>query len=110
MIYNNGGYTWSRSPSSGWAARPFEAQLKARLFDVVGMPDTASIPSDYVITPGIATMHMPERDGSWRRGLFPTEEVRGEGAMVSTVDDMLRWTAHLRTRDRLGSAARPGPR
>jgi len=30
--------------------------------------------------------------------------VRGEGAIVSTVDDMLRWMAHLRTRDRFGSA------
>ena len=25
--------------------------------------------------------------------------------MVSTVDDMLRWTAHLRTRDRFGAPA-----
>jgi D-aminopeptidase len=70
---------------------------------VVGMPDTALVPSDHVITPGIAAMHMPGRDGAWRRGLFPSEEVRGEGGMVSTVDDLLRWTAHLRTRDRFGA-------
>ena len=105
MIYNNGGYNLVSIAIERVGGAPFEAQLKARLYDVVGMPDTASIPSDYVITPGIATMHTPERDGSWRRGLFPTDELRGEGAMVSTVDDMLRWTAHLRTRDRFGSAA-----
>ena len=104
MIYNNGGYNLVSIAIERVGGAPFEAQLKARLYDVIGMPDTASIPSDYVVTPGIATMHTPERDGSWRRGLFPTEELRGEGAMVSTVDDMLRWTAHLRSRDRLGSA------
>jgi D-aminopeptidase len=83
----------------------FEAQLKERLFDPLGMLDTDSIPSDYSITPGIATMHTPAPGGGWRRGLFPSEENRGEGAIVSTVDDMLCWAEHLRTRDRFGSPA-----
>jgi D-aminopeptidase len=102
MIYNNGGYHMVSIAIERVGGAPFEAQLKARLFDVVGMPDTASIPSDHDITPGIATMHTPGRNG-WRRGLFPSDEVRGEGAIVSTIDDMLRWMAHLRTRDRFGS-------
>jgi CubicO group peptidase (beta-lactamase class C family) len=104
MLYNNGGYHLVSIAIERVGGAPFEAQLKARLFDPVGMNDTASIPSDHDITPGIATMHVPARDGRWRRGLFPSDEVRGEGAMVSTVDDMLRWMAHLRTRDRFGSA------
>jgi CubicO group peptidase (beta-lactamase class C family) len=103
MIYNNGGYHLVSIAIERVGGVPFEAQLKARLFDVVGMPDTASIPSDHDITPGIATMHTPGRDGRWRRGLFPSDEVRGEGAIVSTIDDMLRWMAHLRSRDRFGS-------
>ena len=103
MIYNNGGYHLVSIAIERVGGAPFEAQLKARLFDVVGMPDTASIPSDQDITPGIATMHVPTR-GGWRRGIFPSDEVRGEGAIVSTVDDMLRWMAHLRARDRFGSA------
>jgi D-aminopeptidase len=104
MIYNNGGYHLVSIAIERVGGSPFEAQLKQRLFDVVGMPDTASIPSDHDITPGVATMHLPSR-GGWKRGLFPSEEVRGEGAIVSTVDDMLRWMAHLRARDRFGSAA-----
>jgi CubicO group peptidase (beta-lactamase class C family) len=104
MIYNNGGYHLVSIAIERVGGAPFEAQLKARLFDVIGMPDTASISSDNVITPGIATMHTPIREGGWRRGIFASEELRGEGAMVSTVDDMLRWTAHLRARDRFGSA------
>ena len=105
MIYNNGGYHLVSIAIERVGGARFEDQLKARLFDVVGMPGAASIPTDYVITPGIATMHIPERDGTWRRGLFASDELRGEGAMVATVDDMLRWTAHLRRRDRFGSAA-----
>ncbi len=103
MIYNNGGYHLTSIAIERVGGAPFEAQLKARLFDVVGMPDTVSLPSDHDITPGVAAMHIPSR-GAWRRGLFPSEEVRGEGAIVSTVDDMLRWTAHLRSRDRFGSS------
>ena len=104
MLYNNGGYHLVSIAIERAGGAPFETQLKQRLFDVVGMPDTASIPSDHDITPGIAAMHLPTRAGGWRRGLFPSDEVRGEGAMVSTVDDMLRWMAHLRSRDRFGSA------
>jgi CubicO group peptidase (beta-lactamase class C family) len=103
MIYNNGGYQLVSIAIERVGGSSFESLLKERLFDVVGMPDTASVPSDHAITPGIATMHLPSRDG-WRRGLFPSKEVLGEGAIVSTIDDMLRWMAHLRTRDRLGSA------
>lgn len=105
MIYNNGGYHLVSIAIERVGGAPFETQLKQRLFDVVGMPDTASIPSDHEITPGIATMHIPAQNGAWQRGLFPSDEVRGEGAIVSTVDDMLRWMAHLRARDRFGAAA-----
>jgi CubicO group peptidase (beta-lactamase class C family) len=105
MIYNNSGYSLLSIAIERVGGASFETQVKRRLFDPVGMPDTASIPSDYLITPGIATMHTPMRDGGWRRGLLPTDEGRGDGAIVSTVDDMLRWTAHLRSRDRFGTAA-----
>ena len=104
MIYNNGGYHLVSIAIERVGGAPFEEQLKQRLFEPLGMADTASVPSDLVITPGIAAMHMPTPAGGWRRGLFPSEEVRGEGAIVSTVDDMLRWAKHLRTKDRFGSA------
>ena len=103
MIYNNGGYHMVTIAIERAGAAPFEEQLKTRLFDPVGMPDTISLPSDHIITPGMAAMHVPSPTGGWRRGLFPSEEVRGEGAIVSTIDDMLRWTAHLRTRDKFGT-------
>ena len=103
MIYNNGGYHLVSLAIERTGGAPFEQQMKIRLFDRIGLSDTASIPSDRVITPGMATLHLAEPDGGWRRGLFPTEELRGEGGVVSTVDDMIRWMRHLRARDRFGS-------
>jgi CubicO group peptidase (beta-lactamase class C family) len=105
MIYNNGGYHLLSVAIERVGGAPYETQVRERLFDPLGMRDTACVPSDYDITPGIATMHMPLPGGRWRRGLFPSEELRGEGSIVSTIDDMLRWMAHLRVRDRFGSAA-----
>lgn len=103
MIYNNGGYHMVSIAIERVGGALFEEQLKTRLFDPVGMAETLSLPSDHIITPGMATMHVPSPTGGWRRGLFPSEEVRGEGAIVSTIDDMLRWTSHLRTRDKVGT-------
>ena len=103
MIYNNGGYHLLSIAAERVAGRPFEQLLAERLFQPLGMAATASIPSDYAITPGIATFHVPSGAGGWRRGLFPSLEIKGEGAIVSTVDDMLRWARHLRQQDTVGS-------
>jgi hypothetical protein len=53
------------------------------------------------MTPGIASFHLPG-NGQWRRGLFPSQEILGEGGLVSTVDDMLKWAAHLKSRNLFG--------
>jgi CubicO group peptidase (beta-lactamase class C family) len=103
MIYNNGGYHLLSIAAERAGGMAFEALLAERLFKPLGMRDTLSAPSDHVILPGMATLHMPGPDGQWRRGLFPSEEVKGEGAIVSTIDDMLRWAGHLRTRERFGT-------
>ncbi|WP_296945009.1 serine hydrolase [uncultured Massilia sp.] len=105
QIYNNGGYHLLALAIERAAGMPFEQFLAERLFDPLGMRDTRSVPSDFEIHPGMATMHVAQPDGGWRRGIFPSEEVRAEGAIVSTVDDMLRWLAHLRGPHVVGSAA-----
>lgn len=109
MIYSNGGYHLLSLIIERVAGMPFERFLEERIFVPLGMTDTASVPSDFDIHPGIATLHVarpPEQGGGWRRGVFPTEELRGEGAMVSTIDDMLTWLAHLRAPDkRVGTPA-----
>ncbi len=97
MIYCNGGFHLLSIVVDRLTEVPYETFLKQRIFDPLGMVDTASVPSDFEILPGTATLHIPLGEGRYRRGIFPTEEVRGEGAIISTVDDMLRWMAHLRS-------------
>ncbi len=102
-IYNNGGYHLVSMAIERLGGAPFEAQLARRFFEPLNMRNSLGLPSDHQIVPGMATLHVPTAEGGWRRGLFPSEEMRGEGSIVSTVDDMLVWAAHLRRRDRFGS-------
>jgi CubicO group peptidase (beta-lactamase class C family) len=96
QLYCNGGYELLSEAIARASGLPFEQFLKERIFEPLGMTDTASVPSDLAIVPGIATFHQALPDGSWMRGLTPLVDNRGAGAMVSTVDDMLLWLAHLR--------------
>ena len=105
MIYNNGGYQMAALACERVAGQPLGTLMEQRLFRPLGMSDTALVRSDYEIHPGIATLHVQTAEGGWRRGLFPCEELGGDGAIVSTVDDMLVWMQHLRERDRFGSPA-----
>ena len=103
MLYNNGGYHLLSLVIERVSGVSFEQFLKERIFAPLHMVDTDSVPSDFEIHRGMAALHVAQPDGRWRRGIFPTEEVRGEGAIVSTVDDMLRWLAHLRGPHIVGS-------
>ncbi len=104
-LYNNGGYHLLSLVVERVSGVPFEQFLEDRIFSPLGMVDTKSVPSDFEIHRNMATLHVAQPDGRWRRGIFPTEEVRGEGAIISTVDDMLRWLAHLRGPHTVGSEA-----
>ena len=100
MIYCNGGYNLISVAIERVTGKPFETVMTERIFEPMGMSDTQSIPSDMEIHQGLAGLYVP-RDGSYRRGVFVTEALRGEGAMVSSVDDMLRWLAHLRGKTKI---------
>jgi CubicO group peptidase (beta-lactamase class C family) len=96
QIYCNGGYHLLSLVIERVSGMQFEAFLKTRIFDVLGMSDTDSVMTDKTIVPGMATLHI-KRPGElgWVRGIFPSDEVRGEGGIISTVDDMLLWLAHM---------------
>ena len=106
MIYCNQGYhLLSRviERISGLAIGDF---LRERILAPSGMHDTELLASDHQLVPRLADLHVKDGNG-WRRGLFPSEELLGEGGMISTVDDMLHWLALLRRPDQAigGSAA-----
>ncbi|WP_077032873.1 serine hydrolase [Pelomonas sp. KK5] len=104
QIYSNGTYHALSLVIEQVAGMPFERFLKTRIFEPLGMQDTDSIPNDALMVPGLASPHVPAPEGGWMRP--PSDaDLRGDGGMVSTVDDMLRWLAHLRGSDkRVGTA------
>lgn len=106
MAYSNAGYTLLTMVTERVSGMKWEEFLKQRVFSVLGMNDTTLLRSDTHIVPNMATLHILERDGSWRRGIYPTDELLGSGGMISTLDDMLVWCAHLRcARKKVGSDA-----
>ncbi len=100
QLYCNGSYHLLSMVVDRVAGMAFEDFLQQRIFQPLEMVDTACVPSDMHILPGMATQHvarpLPGGGIGWRRGIFMTEGVRGEGGIISTTDDMLRWLAHLR--------------
>jgi CubicO group peptidase (beta-lactamase class C family) len=103
QLYCNGGYHLLSLAIDRVSGTTLEKFMKERLFEPLGMHQTDAVPSDMTIVPGMASMHVPDPAGGWRRGIFPTEEIRGEGNVVSTVDDMLRWLAHFDVPRKVGS-------
>lgn len=105
MVYNNNGYHLLSRAIERVSGMGFADVLKQRILGPLGMGDTQLLPSDMTMVPGIASFHQPQPDGSYRRGIYPSEELLGSGGMVSTIDDMLRWLAHLRGSKKVGSAS-----
>lgn len=104
-MYTNGGYQMLSLAIERVSGMSFEAFLAEHIFGPMGMIDTIAAPHDMQILPGMATLHVRGPTGGWQRGLLPGWRCLGEGAIVSTIDDMLRWIAHLRGQKRIGSAS-----
>jgi CubicO group peptidase (beta-lactamase class C family) len=102
MLYCNGGYFLLSLVVERAGGMPFRDFLRTHLFEPLGMHDTVQVGSDMELHEGMATLHVRQPDGGWQRGIFPTKEARGDGAVITTVDDMLRWLAHLRAPGRVG--------
>jgi CubicO group peptidase (beta-lactamase class C family) len=105
MIYCNQGYHLLSLVIERVSGISFESFLQQRLLAPLGMTDTALLPSDMSMMPRLASLHIPQSDGSYRRGIYPNEELLGSGGMVSTIDDMLVWLAHLRSEQKRVGAA-----
>ena len=92
--YNNSGYVVLSEIVERLSGQPFGEFLKTRIFDPIGMNETLLRSVDTDMVPNSASLHVPLPTGSWSRGVFGVP-LRGEGGVVSTVDDMLRWLAHM---------------
>lgn len=99
MIYSNTGYQLLARVIERLSGQRFEDFMRERIFAPLGMHDTESVTSDLDIRPGMAMQYLAQpaaAGGGLQRGIYPGE-LRGSGSLVSTIDDMLRWLAHLRS-------------
>lgn len=92
--YNNGGYVLLSAAIERIADQPLADVLRERIFAPVGMHDTMLRRWDSDFVANSATLHMTARSGGYSRD-YMGMELGGEGGMVSTVDDMLRWLKHM---------------
>jgi CubicO group peptidase (beta-lactamase class C family) len=92
--YNNGGFQLLSVAIQRISGRSFGEFLRTRIFEPVGMYDTVVRPVDTDFMSNSAAMHMRGVAGRYERAYLPGE-LSGEGAIVSTVDDMLRWLTHM---------------
>jgi CubicO group peptidase (beta-lactamase class C family) len=91
--YNNGGYNLLSTVIERVTGEDFGAYQARRIFRPLGMTDTAVKRTDTELLPNSASLHVPRPDGGFERGFFGIP-IAGEGAMVSTIEDMLAWQKH----------------
>ena len=104
QMYANGTYAALSVIIERVSGMPFADFLRTRVFEPLGMTDTEAVQDDTRMVPGMASSHVPAPGGGWRRGPVDAE-LLGDGNLVSTVDDMLRWMAHLNGPKAIGSEA-----
>lgn len=93
-IYCNGGFLMLSVAIERITGQSLEDVLRERIFEPVGMYDTLLRRWDTDFVPNSATLHMTKPSGGHDKSYLGTA-VAGEGGVVSTVDDMLRWLAHM---------------
>jgi CubicO group peptidase (beta-lactamase class C family) len=93
--YNNSGYNLLSLVVERVSGQSFEDFLAQHVLTPIGMSDTAMKCSDSQLLANSASLHVRRADGSFYRGFFGMQ-IAGEGAMVSTVEDMLLWLRQLR--------------
>jgi CubicO group peptidase (beta-lactamase class C family) len=92
--YSNGGYLLLTAIIERITGESLEEVFRKRIFEPVGMYDTLLRRSDTDFVANSATLHMTSRSGRFEKSYIGTDSV-GDGGVVSTVDDMLRWLAHM---------------
>lgn len=92
--YSNSGYVLLGAVIERASGMPWHAFLGERIFEPLGMADTRGEPATALV-PRKASGY-EERGGSWHNASFLSmTQPHAAGALVSTVDDLARWSAAL---------------
>lgn len=92
--YNNGGWLLLTAIIERLTGRPLEETFTESILKPAGLHDTRLRRYDTGFIPSSATLHTPTSDQGFQKRTLGSE-LSGEGGLVSTVDDMLRWLKHL---------------
>jgi D-aminopeptidase len=93
-IYSNGGFELVRAVIERITGRRLEEVMRERLFGPLGMSDTLLHRSwDGDFLPNRAAAHALSATGRYEKWTW--FEIVGAGGILSTIDDMLRWMAHM---------------
>ena len=91
--YSNSGYNLSAILVSRVAGEPFAEFTRKRLFEPLGMTRT-SWRDDYTRVVKDRAIAYAETDGRYAQDM-PFENVHGNGGLLTTVGDLLRWNANF---------------
>lgn len=92
--YSNGGYLLVGSVVERITGQSLEDVLRERIFEPVGMRDTLLRRWDTDFVPNSASTHALNAAGAYQRMTLGVA-LGAEAGLVSTVDDLLMWLAHM---------------
>ena len=93
--YNNSGYVLVGAVIEEAGGQPWHAYLEQVLFEPLGMADTGYGNQAQALIPGHVAGYTGGSDGPVRARYLSMTQPHAAGALVSTVDDMLRWNRGL---------------
>ncbi len=94
LMYCNTGFRLLSEIVEKVSGAPMEDLMRKRIFEPLGMANSRLMRLDDEVVPGLATHHLQQPDGSYKKGRWGTP-IAGEGGAVSTLDDMLAWAANM---------------
>jgi CubicO group peptidase (beta-lactamase class C family) len=92
--YCNGAYVLLSAAIERVAGQSLDDVLAERIFAPVGMHDTLLRRWNTDFVANSASLHALSADGALQKNIWGTAHC-GEGGIVSTVDDLLRWLRHM---------------
>jgi CubicO group peptidase (beta-lactamase class C family) len=93
-IYSNGGFLLLTAVIERITGRSLETVLRESVLNPAGLYDTSLSRDDARFAMDRAALHMTDATSKFRRS-FLDLALAGEGGLLSTVDDLLRWLTHM---------------
>jgi CubicO group peptidase (beta-lactamase class C family) len=91
--YSNTGYNLAAIIVSRVSGKPFAQFTRERIFEPLGMSHTSWRDDFTRVVPGRAIAYTEAKDGYHTQ--MPFENVHGNGGLLTTVGDLLRWNANF---------------